>query len=108
MTNYDYLITLPVEKFTTEIISAVNNFGGNYQLLLRHLNSTHLGIQTVRDILVENYSGVTISFRYNGAVYSCTSIDDFLKQYGTVASGILDMRVVSVRTGRNGNKTVVI
>lgn len=108
MTNYEYLTSLPVEKFSVAIASVVDSCGGNSELLLRYLNAEYMGVKKIRDVLNENYSGVTISFRYGGAVYSCVSVDDFLKQYGTLASGILDMRVVSVRAGRNGNKTVVL
>ena len=108
MTNYDHLITLPVEKFNNSIISIVNQFGGNPELLLRFLNSTYVPILTIRDVLNENFNGVNITFRYLGFVYECVSAQDFMERYGTVASGILDMRVVSIRVGKNGSKTLIL
>lgn len=108
MTNYDYLITLPPADFNRAIISAVSECGGNEELLLRYLNSEYVSIKTVRDILLSNYSGVNITFRYRGFIYGATSVEDFLKQYGAVSEWILSLRVQSIRTGRNGNKTVVV
>lgn len=108
MTNYDHLITLPVELFNTTIISIVNEFGGNSELLLRYLQSEYVGVKTIRDILSSNFSGANITFRYCGLVYECVSASDFVGRYGTLASGILDMRVKNIRTGKNGSKTLML
>lgn len=109
MTNYDYLITLPVEKFNTAIISIVNQFGGNSELLLRYLNETYVNPHpTIREMLDSNLSGVNISFRYGGFVYSAVSVTDFLKKYGNLSSGLLDLKISFIRTSRNGDKTLIL
>lgn len=109
MTNYEYLRSLTVEEFSEAIICIVNYCGGNSEVLLRELNSTyHNPHQTVREFLNENYSSATVSFQYRGYVYECVSVSDFIKKYGSVSDGVLDLCVKSVRTGRNGNKTIIL
>lgn len=108
MTNYDHLITLSAEEFNNSIISIVNQFGGNSELLLRYLNSEYVPILTIRDVLNENFNLNNITFRYFGSVYECVSVDDFLKRYGTNSEPLLNLKIKSVRTGKNGNKTIFL
>ena len=109
MTNYEYLTSLPVEKFTNEIINITNSFGGNYQLLLNFLNSTYINPHTtIRDILSNNFNNFRYTFRYRGFIYETTSIDDFIKKYGSVSEPILSSVISGVRVSKSGNGTILL
>ena len=109
MTNYEHITTLPVDKFSDEIISLVSRFGGNKELILHFLNSAYYNPHpTLRDILKDNFSGSLITFRYGGIIYECVSVDDFIQKYGTKFESILNSYVTKIQTGKNGNKTVSV
>lgn len=98
MTNYDYLITLTDEKFAESIINLTHRFGSNSNLLTKFLKAEYIPDLTVREI----------TLRIGNIIFSAVSVNDFISKYGSVNENILNKKIIDIRTGRNGNKTIII